>query len=302
MNTPNKTLILCSGLQSGGTSLISWCFLQRPDVDGVFDMENSVIQTDFSRVVDKTLWVKMTVGSFTTTEVMDIYRDIGFVVRPMLVVRDVRHAYASLIRKEYGKNGNTAEDPPIRLRYRRFLQDWVLFRQNNWPILCYEKFVEAPEAELRKLVFALGLPWDDAILTWPKHPESISYNSPGNITFERSRKQGAGLAEVLLPEKSSEPNGSLSAEDLDWLEHTFKVYNSENGYPLHMDDVVISGETVSVPSLEVTSRASTAQRIEQLTRDYWELTNRLQRLKNHFVFGPLIRIWATVFNRSFRDL
>jgi hypothetical protein len=295
-------MILCSGLQSGGTSLISWCFLQRPDIDGVFDMENSVVQTDFSRVSDKTLWVKMTVGSFMTNEVMEIYQDIGFAVRPVLVIRDVRHAYASLIRKEYGKNGNTAEDPPLRLRYRRFLQDWILFRQNNWPILCYEKFVEEPEAQLHKLVDALNLPWDEAMLSWPKSPDLISYNSQGNMTFEQSRKNGTGLYEVLLPEKRHEPVGPINAADLDWLEHTFRSYNIENDYPLHLEDIVIAGDYPSVPSFEMTSRAVTLRRIEEQTRDYWEQKNKFDRIRNHIVFGPLLRLWATFVNRSFRQL
>ncbi len=33
----SRRVILCGGLQSSGSSLISWCFLQRRDTDGVFD-------------------------------------------------------------------------------------------------------------------------------------------------------------------------------------------------------------------------------------------------------------------------
>ena len=31
-----------AGLQSGGTTLISWCFLQRADTDGILDANNDV--------------------------------------------------------------------------------------------------------------------------------------------------------------------------------------------------------------------------------------------------------------------
>ena len=35
MRTKDRILYLCAGLQSGGTTLISWCFLQRSDMDGI---------------------------------------------------------------------------------------------------------------------------------------------------------------------------------------------------------------------------------------------------------------------------
>jgi len=37
-------MILCAGLQSGGTTLVSWTFLQRRDTNGVLDMQNSITQ------------------------------------------------------------------------------------------------------------------------------------------------------------------------------------------------------------------------------------------------------------------
>ena len=39
----SKTLILCGGLQSGGTTLVSYCFLQRADTDGVLDADNDLL-------------------------------------------------------------------------------------------------------------------------------------------------------------------------------------------------------------------------------------------------------------------
>jgi len=36
---PEKALILCGGLQSSGTTLVSYCFLQRGDTDGVLDAD-----------------------------------------------------------------------------------------------------------------------------------------------------------------------------------------------------------------------------------------------------------------------
>ncbi len=38
-----KSLLLCGGLQSSGTTLISYCFLQRGDTDGVLDADNDLL-------------------------------------------------------------------------------------------------------------------------------------------------------------------------------------------------------------------------------------------------------------------
>ena len=40
MAEPRKTLYLCGGLQSSGTTLVSWCFLQRADMNGALDADN----------------------------------------------------------------------------------------------------------------------------------------------------------------------------------------------------------------------------------------------------------------------
>ena len=38
-----KALVLCGGLQSSGTTLVSYCFLQRGDTDGVLDADNDLL-------------------------------------------------------------------------------------------------------------------------------------------------------------------------------------------------------------------------------------------------------------------
>ena len=50
--------------------------------------------------------------------------DEGWDVLPLLVVRDVRSVFRSLLGKDYGSNGITAEEPPLRMRLRRFEEDW----------------------------------------------------------------------------------------------------------------------------------------------------------------------------------
>ena len=43
MGDRTNVLYLCGGLQSSGSTLVSWCFLQRPDMDGVLDADSDLL-------------------------------------------------------------------------------------------------------------------------------------------------------------------------------------------------------------------------------------------------------------------
>ena len=132
----HRNLLLCGGLQSSGSTLFSWCFLQRHDTDGVLDSSNDclfVFPADLPAA--PFLWCKTTIACFRFRHVRCFYEDAGFSVRPLLVARDVRSVFRSLVTKDYGRNGVTAEDPPLRMRFRRFKEDWEEFRAAGWPIV-----------------------------------------------------------------------------------------------------------------------------------------------------------------------
>jgi hypothetical protein len=186
MPTRNPILYLCSGLQSGGTTLVSWCFLQRADMDGILDANNDMFADISPALKTPYAWIKTTIGSFRTSEQIAYFQDRGWTVRPLLVCRDVREAYASLRTKRYGSNGTTAEDPPLRLRCRRFREDWELFHAQGWPILRYDRFLLDPEEVLAEACTKLKLPWDDAMLTWPKPKSAIFDTRHGNETFRQN--------------------------------------------------------------------------------------------------------------------
>jgi hypothetical protein len=228
-----RRLILCAGLQSGGTTLISWCFLQRRDTNGVLDMPHDVIYTTFERVREPVLWVKMTVAAFRWLDVSEVYRDLGWRPEPLLVVRDVRAAYASLLTKYYGFNGTTAEEPPLRLRFRRFLRDWELFQASGWPILKYEDVVRDEHARLRAACAQLALPWDEGMVGWPKPLEEIAYAKEPNATFAESIGKGSFSA-AKRPEKAEMRIDRLPRTELEWLEETFADYNRVHDYPAHI--------------------------------------------------------------------
>lgn len=233
MNKDNQILVLCGGLQSSGSSIISWCFLQREDTDGVYDANSDMVCTVPQGIETPYIWYKFTITAFRLSEQMSCAQDDGYRVRPLLVVRDVRVVWASLANKPYGRNGTTAEDPPLRLRMRRFLDDWQLFRQNQWPIIQYEQFVQSPETTLRQTCQALSLPWDQAMISWPKPAARIANTHHGNATFGASKENG--LMETLRPDKVDLLRHPIGAGDLAWLETEFAEFNRANGYLPHRD-------------------------------------------------------------------
>src|SRR2546423_32706 len=65
--TRPKPLYLCAGLQSSGSTVVSWCFLQRADMDGVFDARNDILP-DIPDVTAPRAWCKITISSFRFSE------------------------------------------------------------------------------------------------------------------------------------------------------------------------------------------------------------------------------------------
>ena len=233
MSPANRVIVLCTGLQGSGSSLISWCFLQRCDTDGALDACGDAIVRPPKRAQSSILWYKTTISSFRTIDLIRCAEDDGYTVKPLLIVRDVRVAWASLIGKPYGINGTTAEDPPLRLRFRRFLDDWRTFQEHGWPILSYEQFVRSPEESLRTTCEALEMSWDSGMVDWPKPAEEIADARHGNRTFRSSR--GRSLSESLAPERVEEIRHPIAQDDLAWLEREFVEFNTAHGYPRHRE-------------------------------------------------------------------
>ena len=228
-------LFLCAGLQCSGSTLVSWCFLQRHDMDGVLDGEYDLLPRIAHDLGRPLTWCKTTISSFRLSELKNHYEDEGWRVSPLLVVRDVRDTWSSLLTKPYGANGFTAEDPPLRLRFRRFKEDWQLFRNNGWPMLRYESLVEKHEETLRDTCQRLALPWDDSMLHWTKKASQLADASRGSDSFRRT--QGQGLAETLsrYAEQKKKPI-VIGGGDLAWLEEEFQEFNAANGYAIRVAD------------------------------------------------------------------
>lgn len=204
-------------------------------------------------VVDTPLaWAKMTIASFRWEEVAAYYEWQGFDVKPLMIVRDPRRSFASLKNKPYGRNGTTAEDPPLRLRMLRFLKDWELFVDRGWPIFRYEDVVSQPEIALRKACADLGIVWDSAMIDWPKPYDQVGDYRRGNETFWASLP-GANLNDALLNKDGK--SISLAAEDAMWLDSTFSGFYKDNGYPgeLSASELTVTGSAVA-PSFDCTER------------------------------------------------
>jgi hypothetical protein len=251
----NRTLVTCAGLQSGGTTLVSYCFLQRGDTNGVLDADNDLLPAIDPGLAQPIAWYKTTISSFRLSEIVQHYRDAGWQVRPLLVLRDLRAVWSSLVKKEYGRNGITAEDPPLRLRVRRFVDDWRSAASSGVTTFRYEDFVADPEATLQLACSRLSLSWDPAMLTWPKPAERIAHHNNGNESFWTTR--GEGLLTTLARYKAAK-TPRLSRPDLDWLESEFSDYHEANHYPLHIaamcNPLVDAVEPSPAPNFEVTRR------------------------------------------------
>ena len=208
-------LLLCGGLQSSGSTLVSWCFLQRKGVDGVLDARFDMVPS--MPAVNGLAWCKFTIATFRFKEIKSLFEDDGWQVTPLLVVRDVRSVFNSLIKKSYGRNGTTAEDPPIRVRLRRFLEDWQLFRSNDWPMLRFESLVTDGEAVLRTACKQMNLEWDGAMIQWQKDLSEIASASYGNETFLQNQQRT--LASSIDPTKLklSTQNIPAGRSDLDGI-------------------------------------------------------------------------------------
>jgi hypothetical protein len=276
-----RRMILCGGLQSGGTTLVSWTFLQRRDTNGVLDMPNSIIHASFDRVSEPIVWVKMTIGAFRWLDVYDTYRDLGWDPEPLLVVRDVRYAFCSLMRKDYGINGLTAEDPPLRLRMRRALMDWELFRRNDWPILAFEEFVREPRRVLARTCEKLRIPFDEGMLEWSKRRSDITYDlTEGNKTFANTSSAARSLEEGLSAERKTLSLEKLPASELQWLEETFREYNAFHGYPLSVEAPKTSAPAVmGSPTYEATLRHWYDQERRRLYAENQQLRDALAQVR-----------------------
>lgn len=254
MEAAGRTLILCGGLQSSGSTLISWCFLQRPDVDGFLDAAGDQLPEIPSDIRTPYVWCKLTNSSFRYIEVMDHLTDQGWQIRPVLVVRDVRSVFNSLLTKHYGSNGITAEEPPLRMRLRRFKLDFDIFRAQGWPIIRYESCVTEPEPTLRRACQQLGLPWSLDMLTWPKPRERIAQPVHGNATFRETR--GQSFAQTVRPELATTKVDKIPPRDLDWIDREFADLNDELGYPRHVERRTdwVEPYSVAEPKYENTKR------------------------------------------------
>lgn len=250
MNSEGPTLFLCAGLQSSGSTLVSWCFLQRPDLDGILDGRNDLLLDLRPAWPARRLWCKTTIVSFRLWEQVQHYEDAGWNVRPLLVVRDVRSVFQSLLAKRYHVNGITAEEPPLRLRLRRFKEDWELFRARGWPMIRYESLVHEPEVVLKQACRQLGLAWHSSMLEWPKRGHELTFQGCGSRTFAQSR--GQTLWDSVRPEMTGLCVGRIPVQDLHWLEYEFSEYNRVLSYVAHAETAAIGPVGRAVPTFRHT--------------------------------------------------
>lgn len=272
----SKTLFLCGGLPSSGSTLVSWCFLQRPDTDGVLDAINDVLP-ELPQVQAPNLWCKTTIGSFRFLETIEHFTDLGYDVKPILMVRDLRNVFNSLLNKPYSANGTTAEEPPLRLRMRRFLSDWRALR-NRATIIQYEALIGSPDTVLRDACTQLGLDWSGDMLIWPKAPHEIADASHGSPTFRATR--GNSFVATVDSSMADLHVQRIPKEDLEWLNAEFAEFNATYGYPLKVPRSVCKSNPAgrAEPTFANTRRYRKHHTIQRLVgRKMTAVTQAVQR-------------------------
>jgi hypothetical protein len=217
-----QPLILATGLQSGGTTVVSHAFLKHSQVDGILDMASDKIEMNFARVTLPIVWVKMTSIAFRWEEVAEIYRLQGYEVYPLLIVRNPFDAWSSLKNKWYGLNSVTAEDPPLILRFRRFLQDWMLFTNKGWPIIKFENFIADPTRTIQKACTQLPIEFESSMLSLDNE-QDIAYVNETNESFETNKSKG-------IVNDVAHRVGELSHCEVNWISASFSVFNDSYGY------------------------------------------------------------------------
>jgi hypothetical protein len=186
-------------------------------------MASDRIEMNLARVSAPVVWVKMTTSSFRWEEVAAVYEQQGYDVSPLLIVRNPFDAWASLKHKWYGLNGATAEDPPLMLRFTRFLKDWLQFQQRGWPVICFEDFIANPELALNKACEALSLDFNAAMLEPKSNLVDIAYVSESNASFATTLRKG-------VVRNVAKRIASLAEDEVNWLQSTFSQMNEEFGY------------------------------------------------------------------------
>lgn len=280
-----RKLYLCTGTQCSGSSLISWCFLQRPDTDGVLDARFDMLPAMPEIPASINAWCKFTVACFRFNEVADNFAADGWEIVPLLVVRDVRNVFNSLSRKRIGANGTTAEEPPLRVRLMRFKEDWQMFRERGWPILRYESFVADSEQQLKQVCTALGLPWDPAMMNWPKERDQIADARWGSRVLHDSRK--TTLRDSLRTDRAAVGTQNILPADFAWLEREFGEFNRAMDYPEHVSYQPPGGDADRlVPCYENTRRYWKQARKGPVRKALRSVARVFERIGDHLHTPP----------------
>lgn len=294
-----RTLYLCGGMQSGGSTLVSWCFLQRHDLDGVLDMENALIKQDFSRVKTQSVWLKMTIGAFRLTELVALYEAQGWVVRPLLVQRDLSMVYQSLHDKPYGFDGATGDEPPIFVRMQRYLADFAAAQAKGWPILKYEDLIDNTMDELRRVCVLLNLSWDESMITWPKNEKSIAYMENGNPSFLNSKRRSIDLLTAISTYQTKEEPLNESHEP-NFLETMIASINNSPAPSVKPPEESIP-KPILLPSVRFlgTRRQILETEFNRMLHKLTIIESEHHRILHHMVFGRLLKFWKRFINSSF---
>lgn len=238
-----KKIFLLEGLQSGGSSLVSTCFLQHPDANGILDLHHfnnlqgifkahrKEILKDFFMFKGKYFVVKFTCGHYNIHEMIESCDFLREKIIPVAITRDPRSVISSWLRR-FGSlknvySGYTGRDGRFWdtevkpwSRIIRFCEDISWYSKQGYPVVIYEKLCVDPEKTLMAVCDQIGMPYRRDMVTWTKSAHEIFNYSAGNVHGPRFDRN---LAKC---------NCDFDEQMLKNIQTDFNVIFEVAGYPL----------------------------------------------------------------------
>lgn len=183
-----KNLRLLIGLQSGGSSLLSYCICRHSKVQGVFDgFHDRLISVNFLEA-NSINFIKFTCASYSPSEVISYYESAGYAVSAVILTRSLDEVYQSLKTKPYGYSSVYSDFPPLFIRFLRFTSFATgLFNVENQKIkfVDYDEFLKKPRHCLEEILRFYGFSFCPRVIEF-YDKDADNFLTNGNESFKKS--------------------------------------------------------------------------------------------------------------------
>ncbi len=172
-------------------------------------------------------------ASHITDKMPDNYSEVGMIhlcLPNSIILHSVRDPVDTCLgcyKQIFGTGHETTYDMTLMgktyVLYRRLMEHWSRVLPGRVVDVVYEKLVADPETEIRRLLAACSLPWDDACLRFHENPRTVSTASSNQVRqpiyksslqrWRRYEKHLGPLLEALGPYAPEQDRVSLDQAD-----------------------------------------------------------------------------------------